>query len=96
MAPEHIKGSPERRSDLFSLGVILYQMLLGRLPFDGLPQETILMKNMMEWPPAPRKLRPELPQAVEDMLGRALAKQPEQRYQTAEELLAAFKNAIVH
>lgn len=94
MAPEHIKGSPERRSDLFSLGVILYQILVGRLPFEGLPYETILVKNMTEWPPAPRLLRPELSQAVEDMLAKALAKQPEQRYQTAYEFLAAFKKAL--
>ncbi|HEY1354534.1 MAG TPA: tetratricopeptide repeat protein, partial [Ktedonobacteraceae bacterium] len=94
MAPEHIKGSPEKRSDLFSLGVILYQMLVGRLPFDELPGETILLKNMMEWPPAPRELRPDLPEAVEDMLAKALAKRPEQRYQTANEFLMAFKNAL--
>ncbi len=94
MAPEHIEGSPERRSDLFSLGVMLYQMLLGRLPFEGLPQETIILKNMIAQPPKPRSLRPELPKAAEDVLEKALAKQAEQRYQTANELLVAFKNAF--
>ena len=96
MAPEHINGFPEKRSDLFSLGVILYQILVGRLPFDGLPEETILLKNMMEWPPAPRSHRPELPQSVENMLEKALAKRPEQRYQTANEFLMALKNALTH
>lgn len=94
MAPEHINGSPEKRSDLFSLGVILYQMLVGRLPFDGLPQDTVLLKNVIESPSALRSLRPELPQSVEDMLEKALAKQPEQRYQTANEFLLALKNAF--
>ena len=94
MAPEHIKGSPERRSDLFSLGIMLYQMLVGRLPFDGLPHDTILLRNLTEWPPAPRSLRPELPRSVEDMLGKAIAKYPEQRHQTAGNLLTAFKNAV--
>lgn len=93
MAPEHIEGFPEKRSDLFSLGVMLYQMLVGRLPFDGLP-ETILLKNRTELPLAPRFRRPELPRGVEDMLEKALAKKPEHRYQTASDLLAAFKQAL--
>lgn len=53
------------------------------------------MKNMTEWPAAPRMLRPELPQTIENVLRKALAKQPEQRYQTANEFLSAFKNALV-
>jgi serine/threonine protein kinase len=94
MAPEHINGSPEKRSDLFSLGVILYQMLVGRLPFDGSFQETVLVKNITEWPTAPRLLRPELPPAVDEVVGKALAKQPASRYQTADEFFVAFKKAI--
>jgi serine/threonine protein kinase len=94
MAPEHIRGKPERRSDLFSLGVILYQMLVGRRPFQGLPPEAVMLKNITEWPSPPRAFRSELPQEVEDVVGKALAKQPEQRYQTAGDLLAAFKKAL--
>ncbi|HYU72916.1 MAG TPA: serine/threonine-protein kinase [Ktedonobacteraceae bacterium] len=94
MAPEHIQGHPEQRSDLFSLGVIFYQMLVGRLPFEGLAPEAVMIKNMMEWPPAPRTIRQDLPQSVEDVAAKALAKQPEQRYQTASDLLAAFKKAL--
>ena len=95
MAPEHIMGHPERLSDIFSLGVMLYQMLVGRLPFEGLTPEAVMIKNMTEWPLPPRAYRPELPQGVEDVLARALAKKPEQRFQTANELLTACKNALV-
>jgi eukaryotic-like serine/threonine-protein kinase len=95
MAPEHIQGHPEKRSDLFSLGVILYQMLIGRLPFEGSTPEAIISKNLTEWPTAPRLLRPDLPPAVEEVVGKALAKQPASRYQTASELFAAFKKAIL-
>lgn len=96
MAPEHIQGHPEKRSDLYSLGVILYQMLLGRRPFEGLPPEAVLIKNVNEWPPQPRVIRPDLPQIVEEVLGKALGKQPEQRYQTANELLFAFREALTN
>jgi serine/threonine-protein kinase len=95
MAPEHLKGHPEKRSDLFSLGVILYQMLVGRLPFEGRTPLAVMIKNVMEWPPAPRVLRRELPQEVEDVVAKALAKQPEHRYQTANGLFSAFKTALL-
>jgi serine/threonine protein kinase len=95
MAPEHIQGHPEKRSDLFSLGVTFYQMLVGRLPFEGLTPEAVMLKNLVEWPPAPRMLRQELPPGVEDVVAKALAKQPEQRYQTASDLLSAFKKALL-
>jgi len=94
MAPEHIRGQPEKRSDLFSVGIILYRLLTGHLPFEGLTPEAILVKNLTEWPAAPRTLRPELPLGVEEVVGKALAKQPALRYQTAGELLAAFKRAL--
>ncbi len=95
MAPEHIQGRPEKRSDLFSLGVILYQMLVGRLPFEGSTPEMVLIKNLTEWPASPRVLRPELPHGVENVVRKTLAKQPKDRYQTAGELLAAFKQALI-
>lgn len=91
MAPEHIQGSPEKRSDLFSLGIILYQMLVGRLPFDGCLPETVLLKNVMEQFPAPRSVRPDLPKSLENILSRAIAKQPKQRFQTAHALLITLK-----
>lgn len=94
MAPEHIQGHPEKRSDLFSLGVIVYRMLVGQLPFEGQTPEAVMVKNLMERPPAPRMLRKELPQEIEEVVEKALAKQPEQRYQTANDFLSAFKKAL--
>ncbi len=94
MAPEHIRGEPERRSDLYALGIILYQVLTNRLPFSGNTPEAVMMKQLLEAPPGLLSLRPDLPAALETVLQTALAKEPEERYQTAEALLAAFRGAV--
>lgn len=80
MAPEHRRGEPERRSDLYALGVILYQMLVGQMPATG-PLPSI------------RAIRPELPEALEAVVEKSMEEQPEDRYQTANELLLGFKAA---
>lgn len=80
MAPEQADGKPvDARADLFSLGCVLYQMATGRPPFQGPALGAILRALATEQPPAPRALRPELPQALSDLILQLLEKCPEQR-----------------
>ncbi len=94
MAPEHLRGQPDWRSDLYAVGVMLFQMLTGRLPFEASTPEAIIFKLVTEPPPPLRSLRPDLPAALDGVMNKALAKQPEARFQSASELLAAFKGAL--
>ena len=93
MAPEHLQGQPERRSDIYALGIILYQMLAGRVPFEGSNAAAIMLKHLTEPPPPLRALRPDLP-VLDGVLARALAKRADDRYQSAGALLADFKAVI--
>lgn len=93
MAPEHLQGQPERRSDIYALGIMLYQMLAGRVPFEGSNYAAIMLKHLTEQPPWLRTFRPDLP-ALDGVLSRALAKHVEERYQSAGALLADFKGAL--
>jgi serine/threonine protein kinase len=93
MAPEHFDGRPEQRSDLYAVGIILYQLLTGRHPFEASTPAAIMRKQLTEPPPPLRQVRPDLPANLEAMMTVALAKQPEQRFQSAAALLVAFKQA---
>ncbi len=94
MAPEHFDGHPEQRSDLYALGIILYQLLAGRLPFTASSPLALMRQHLTEAPPPLRAARPDLPPALDAVLNKALAKQPAQRYQTAGELLYDFRAAM--
>lgn len=92
MAPEQVKGTPvDGRSDLFSLGIILYELLTRRKPFAGDTLTTISYKIVHEDFPPLREVAPAVPQAFEGVLAKALAKSPEDRYQSGTELAADLR-----
>ncbi len=96
MAPEQVIGEVvDGRSDLYSLGIILYQMITGLTPFQGETPMQIAAQQLQTPPPSPRILRKDLPLAVEQVLLRSIAKRPTDRYATCSEFAEAFRNALV-
>lgn len=95
IAPEQIEGTNiDARTDIYSMGIILYQLLTGELPFQSKVPTGLYLKHIHSKPRPPRELRPEIPVELEDVVLRALAKNPDNRPQTAaifaEELTAAI------
>ncbi|MBV9617052.1 MAG: serine/threonine protein kinase, partial [Ktedonobacteraceae bacterium] len=97
LSPEQSTGqSIGPYTDIYSLGIVLYQMLGGRVPFTGSSPVTIALKHTMEAPPSLLQLNPTLPPAVETVVMKALAKLPEERFKSASEFAHALHAAALH
>src|SRR6478672_6150161 len=89
LSPEQARGGEvDPRSDLYSLGVVLYELLTGKTPFEGETPVEIAMKHLSNAPQPPSKLRPDIPRELDMVVLRALAKNPDDRYQSADEMEA--------
>ena len=94
-SPEHARGGyTDAKSDLYSLGVVMYEMVTGRVPFDADTPVSVALKHMQEEPEEPIELNPNLPSAVNKIIMKALKKDTTLRYQTATDMLVDLKKSL--
>ncbi len=94
MSPEQARGDIlDGRSDLYSLGIVAYEALVGQRPFSAPKAIQLMLMQMNQRPPRPRDLRPEIPKAIEEIILKVIEKDPAGRYQTTTEFIQALSNA---
>jgi serine/threonine-protein kinase len=97
LSPEQARGTEvDQRSDLYSLGVVLYELLTGQTPFDGDTPVEIAMKHLSATPRPPSQIRADVPRDLDMVVIRALAKDPAARYQSADEMEADLERVLRH
>lgn len=95
LAPERIRGAaPDERSDLYSVGIVLYEMLTGRLPFEASTEYATMMAQLNERPASPHELGVEVPEALAAVLDKALEKDPDRRFPDAATFAAALRSVL--
>lgn len=95
ISPEQLKGSEiDRRADIFSLGVMMYEMLLGKRPFKGENLTSLMYAVLNNEPEKPSSVRPQVPLLFDHIIGKALKKDPSERYQKASDIMADLQDFV--
>jgi len=97
MSPEQLRGDPiDYRSDVYSLGIVLYQMLTGQQPFSHETSDvvSVIYRNLEKQPPVPSALNPNIPLALQDIIFKAMQKNPADRYRSVNEMVMAVNQAM--